>query len=83
MDVARFSYIGSRVYLSNPPGEDNALTVHPDLPKEIKEAEEELKEDEPEIHPLACFLLLCLTVGLTAATAEWVSSLGRVPWRGY
>lgn len=65
------------MYLSNPPGEDNALKPMPGLPEELKEAEDELNEIEPEINPLACFLLLCLTVGLTGATAEWVSSASR------
>ncbi|TCD70346.1 hypothetical protein EIP91_003697 [Steccherinum ochraceum] len=65
-------YIGSRIYLANPPGDDNALEVLPDVPAAIKQAEEELKEDEPEMNPLACALLLGVTVALTAVTAEFL-----------
>ncbi|KAH8105267.1 hypothetical protein BXZ70DRAFT_514617 [Cristinia sonorae] len=65
-------YIASRVYLSNPPGDDNALKPLPNMPDEIKEHEKELNEVEPEINPLACILLLCAVIALMAATAEWL-----------
>lgn len=71
---AAYRYICSRVYLSNPPGDDNALALHPDLPEAVKEAEEELKHDDPEMNPIMCVVLLAVTVALTAATAEWVST---------
>ncbi|KII95922.1 hypothetical protein PLICRDRAFT_99140 [Plicaturopsis crispa FD-325 SS-3] len=65
-------YVGSRIYLHNPPGEDNALRPHPDAPIEIKHEEAHLKHADPEINPWACMLLLVLTVGLMAPTAEWL-----------
>ena len=62
------------MFLHNPPGEGNALKVAPDAPAEIKHEERELVIEEPEINPFACILLLLVTVGITAATAEFVSS---------
>ncbi|KAI0641767.1 hypothetical protein C8Q79DRAFT_989290 [Trametes meyenii] len=65
-------YIASRLYLHNPPGENNALTVPHDAPEAIHHAEAHLLEEEPLIHPLACALLLVITVGLMAVTAEFL-----------
>ncbi|THH28841.1 hypothetical protein EUX98_g5342 [Antrodiella citrinella] len=82
--ILKIVYVASRVYLSNPPGEDNALKHMSALPEELKEAEDELNEIEPAINPLACFLMLCLTVGLTGATAEWlVESIEHVREEGH
>ncbi len=69
-----FSYIASRVYLHNPPGENNALTLHPDAPEELKHEEHHLLQEEPRTNPWACAILLILTVGIMAATAEFVST---------
>ncbi|OBZ72759.1 Vacuolar calcium ion transporter [Grifola frondosa] len=63
-------YVGSRVFLHNPPGKNNALKVTPDAPKELKHEEKLLKEEVPEVGPLACLLLLIVTVGIMAFTAE-------------
>ena len=67
------SYIASRIYLHNPPGENNALTVPHDAPVEIHHEEKHLLEEEPLVNPWACMILLVITVGLMAGTAEFVS----------
>jgi Ca2+:H+ antiporter len=63
-------YISSRVFLHDPPGEDNALQVHPDAPEEIKIHERQLLLAEPETNPWACIMLLVVGVGIMAYTAE-------------
>lgn len=69
------SYVMSRVFLHNPPGEDNALKVAPNAPLQLKQEEQHLAHAEPDINPWACILLLVVTVGIMAATAEFVSSI--------
>lgn len=63
-------YIGSRIFLHDPPGDDNAFQVHPDAPEEIKKAEWDLAHQDPEISPWVCIALLAVTVGIMAYTAE-------------
>ncbi|KAI0290217.1 hypothetical protein BC826DRAFT_913469 [Russula brevipes] len=65
-------YVCSRFYLHNPPGEDNALTPRPEIPVEALHKERELAEAEPDVNPLACIVLLVVTVGLMAVTAEFL-----------
>ncbi|KAI0357106.1 hypothetical protein OH77DRAFT_1494971 [Trametes cingulata] len=65
-------YIASRIYMHNPPGENNALTVPTDAPAPIHHEEKELLEEEPLVNPWACMLLLALTVALMAVTAEFL-----------
>ncbi|KAI0822160.1 hypothetical protein BC628DRAFT_1328011 [Trametes gibbosa] len=72
-------YVASRVYLHNPPGDNNALTVPYDAPEAIHEEETELLEENPLVNPWACILLLIVTVGLMAVTAEFlVDSIDEV-----
>ncbi|TFY69958.1 hypothetical protein EVG20_g2922 [Dentipellis fragilis] len=65
-------YILSRFYLHDPPGEGNAFQPHQNAPAEILEKERELAEAEPETNPLACVLVMCVTVALMGVTAEFV-----------
>ena len=67
----------SRIYLHNPPGENNALTVSADAPEEIKHEEHELLEEEPLVNPWACMIVLIITVAIMSVTAEFVSGSGR------
>ncbi|KAI9059435.1 hypothetical protein FKP32DRAFT_1579866 [Trametes sanguinea] len=72
-------YIASRIYLHNPPGENNALTVPHDAPAELHHEEKHLLEEEPLVNPWACMLLLAITVALMAPTAEFlVESIDEV-----
>lgn len=63
----------SRIFLHNPPGEDGGLHQHKDAPAEFKEMVEKMAEEEPEVNPWACLILLVLTVAFMAVTAEFVS----------
>ncbi|KAH9053054.1 hypothetical protein EDB87DRAFT_310351 [Lactarius vividus] len=65
-------YIGSRFYLHDPPGANNAFTPHPDIPEEVLRREKELEEAEPEVNPWACLILLAVTVALMGVTAEFL-----------
>ncbi|KAI0367923.1 hypothetical protein BV20DRAFT_999784 [Pilatotrama ljubarskyi] len=65
-------YIASRIYMHNPPGENNALTVPHDAPAPIQHEEKELLEEEPLVNPWACMILLAVTVALMAVTAEFL-----------
>ncbi|KAI0631672.1 hypothetical protein C8Q77DRAFT_1128220 [Trametes polyzona] len=72
-------YIASRVYLHNPPGENNALTVPHDAPEALHHEEKHLLEEEPLVNPWACMILLTVTVALMAVTAEFlVESIDEV-----
>lgn len=66
-------YITSRIYLHNPPGENNAGTVQPNAPKAIHEEELYLHTTDPELNQWVAIVVLIITIGLMAATAEWVS----------
>ncbi|KAG8726315.1 hypothetical protein FRC11_000376, partial [Ceratobasidium sp. 423] len=73
------AYIGSRVYLHNPPGDNNALELHPSAPEAEKRREAEAEKEQPLIGPWFGVVLLAITVALIAVTAEWlVSSIERV-----
>ena len=68
------SYVCSRFYLHDPPGEGNAFAPHPDIPDEALEKERKLELEEPKANPWACIILLTVTVTLMAFTAEFVRS---------
>lgn len=61
--------------MHNPPGE---LTLHeydaeaPEIKKEEQKVKEKLREEDPELNPWICILLLAVTIGIMAPTAEWV-----------
>lgn len=68
------SYVGSRIYYHNPPGEGHNMLTHPDAPAGLRDTEDRLAHTEPEVNQWVCIAFLALNVGLMAATAEWVSS---------
>ena len=72
-DIPYHRYIASRIFLHDPPGDDNAFTVHPDAPEGIKQAEWDLAHRDPETNPWVCIILLVIAVGIMAYTAEIVS----------
>ncbi|KAI0027472.1 hypothetical protein K488DRAFT_90828 [Vararia minispora EC-137] len=65
-------YFASRIYLHNPPGEGNAFRPTPDAPHAAIKKDKELEEVRPVINPLACIILLCVSVALMAVTAEFL-----------
>ena len=76
------SYVCSRIYLHNPPGDENdALMPHPEIPAEALLKEQERAKAEPEVNPWACIILLFITVALMGVTAEFVRSYPSFPTR--
>ncbi|KAJ3743377.1 hypothetical protein DFH05DRAFT_1447445 [Lentinula detonsa] len=65
-------YVASRVYLHDPPGDNDTLAEHPDAPLALLDEEEYLKHGEPEVSQWVCLGMLAITIGLMAATAEWL-----------
>ena len=75
MFVALFvetSYVCSRFYLHDPPGQDNAFRLPAGAPQEAIERERELANAEPEVNPVGCVVLLAVTVAIMAVMAEFV-----------
>ncbi|KAG8991247.1 hypothetical protein FRB90_001423 [Tulasnella sp. 427] len=65
-------YVCSRIYLHNPPGDGNALTLPPNATHAEKNVEKEREEEEPDVNPWAGLFMIVVTVGIMAATAEWL-----------
>ncbi|KAH9020320.1 hypothetical protein EDB85DRAFT_2153176 [Lactarius pseudohatsudake] len=65
-------YVGSRFYLHDSPGANNAFTLRPHIPEEVLRREKELEEAEPEVNPWACLILLAITVALMGVTAVFL-----------
>ncbi|KAF9452155.1 hypothetical protein P691DRAFT_661586 [Macrolepiota fuliginosa MF-IS2] len=65
-------YICSRIYVHDPPGEDNALRPAHDAPVAIKEHEEKLANEEPEVNQWVCIVVIIVAVALMAVTAEFL-----------
>ncbi|KAJ3776616.1 hypothetical protein FB446DRAFT_682436 [Lentinula raphanica] len=65
-------YVASRVYLHDPPGENDTLAEHPDAPLALLDEEEYLKNGEPEVSQWVCLGMLAITIALMASTAEWL-----------
>ncbi|KAF8873867.1 hypothetical protein CPB84DRAFT_1690528 [Gymnopilus junonius] len=65
-------YICSRIYLHNPPGEDNDLASAPLAPAGLKEHVLHLQNDDPEVNQWVCIIMLAICIGLMAATAEFL-----------
>jgi Ca2+:H+ antiporter len=81
--ILLFIYIGSRFYLHDPPGKNNAFSPRPDIPPELLRREKELEEAEPDVNPWACVILLIVCVALVGVTAEFlVESIEYVRERG-
>lgn len=68
-------YVCSRIFLHDPPGDDNAFRVHPDAPEELKRQEWHLAHADPECNQWVCIAMLILAVGVMAFTAEQVGPL--------
>ncbi|KAH0587180.1 hypothetical protein H2248_005988 [Termitomyces sp. 'cryptogamus'] len=63
-------YIGSRIYLHNPPGENDNLQEHPNAPESFKAEVAKLEAEEPEVNPFVCIIVLLSTVVLLGFTSE-------------
>ncbi|KAK7060208.1 hypothetical protein VNI00_000973 [Paramarasmius palmivorus] len=78
-------YICSRIFLHNPPGDDNALQTNhqPNAPAALKREEDKLYAAKPEVNQWVCIGMLVITIALMAVTAEWlVDSIEFVRERG-
>ncbi|KAK7470972.1 hypothetical protein VKT23_002386 [Stygiomarasmius scandens] len=64
-------YISARIFLLNPPGE-GGLHQHPDAPLAYLDEEERLVQTEPDINQWVCIIMLSVTIGVMAVTAEWL-----------
>ncbi|KAF9008797.1 hypothetical protein BDQ17DRAFT_1236822 [Cyathus striatus] len=65
-------YICSRVYLHNPPGDDNALRPATNAPRELTHEEAQLEAEDPELNQYVCVVMIIITVSIMAVTAEWL-----------
>jgi len=65
-------YICSRIYLHDPPGDGNALQPLADAPAAIKEEEEKLANEDPEVNQWICIAVIVVAVALMTATAEFL-----------
>ncbi|KAI0065181.1 hypothetical protein BV25DRAFT_1906270 [Artomyces pyxidatus] len=70
--VLLFVYVCSRFYIHDPPGEDNAFRLAADASSEEVRIAKALEEQEPELNPWACVLLLIVTVAVMGVTAEFL-----------
>ncbi len=66
-------YVASRIFVHDPPGEDNAFQLSPDAPEEMKAMEQKLREAQPLTNVWACMIMLAVIVAIMAITAEFVS----------
>jgi Ca2+:H+ antiporter len=79
---ARHTDIASRIYLHNPPGENNALKPV-GAPSALKDEEHHLATAKPEVNVWAALLVLAVTITLMAVTAEMlVESIEHVREEG-
>lgn len=67
------SYVCSRIFLHNPPGDDNALRLTPQAPAALKHEEAHLIATDPEVNQWVCIAMIIVSIAFMAATAEWVS----------
>jgi len=65
-------YVASRIFLANPPGEDNAGMLHPSAPQAMHDQERELELQEPEVNSWVCVIMLIVAVTLMGTTAEFL-----------
>jgi hypothetical protein len=71
-DVMLSSYLCSRIYLHDPPGDEDNLHQHKDAPQELKEEEMRLATLDPEVNQWVCIVVLIVALALMAVTAEFV-----------
>ncbi|GJE93956.1 calcium/proton exchanger-like protein [Phanerochaete sordida] len=78
-------YVASRIFLfHSAPVADAMLQPPPNMPLEVKRREMNLRYVNPEIHPLACIMLLGVTVTLMCVTAEFlVESIDDLRGQGH
>ncbi|KAF9482020.1 hypothetical protein BDN70DRAFT_802382 [Pholiota conissans] len=65
-------YFCSRIYLHDPPGEDDDLASAPLAPQALKDKVARLREEDPEVNQFVCIAVLAVSIGLMAGTAEWL-----------
>ncbi|KAJ6567185.1 hypothetical protein DFH09DRAFT_1314304 [Mycena vulgaris] len=66
-------YVCSRIFLHNPPGEGNSeLAQHKLAPEALKDRALEMENEDPEVNQWVCIAMLVVTIGIMAATAEWL-----------
>jgi hypothetical protein len=65
-------YLCSRVYLHDPPGDEDNLHQHKDAPQELKEEEIRLATLDPEVNQWVAIPVLVAALALMAVTAEFV-----------
>lgn len=67
-------YLCSRIYLHNPPGEEdiNGLHLAPNAPEELKRKAEHLRTKEPEVNQYVLIVMLLICLALMITTAEWL-----------
>ncbi|KAF9534981.1 hypothetical protein CPB83DRAFT_843278 [Crepidotus variabilis] len=68
-------YICSRIYLHNPPGEDDltlGLHLAANAPEELKHKVEHLRQKEPEVNQYILIVMLLACLALMATTCEWL-----------
>lgn len=70
--IASDRYVCSRIYLHDPPGEDDDLASAPLAPDAFKDHAARFKEEDPEVNQFVAMAAIAIAIGLLAATAEWV-----------
>ncbi|KAG6903304.1 hypothetical protein C0995_013057 [Termitomyces sp. Mi166 len=65
-------YVSSRIFLHNPPGDNNALTLDVDAPAAMWEEERELLREEPKANQYVLIVVLLISIAIMAATTEWL-----------
>ena len=71
-------YICSRIYLHDPPGDDDDLASAPLAPEALKERTLHLREHDPDVNQFVCMGILAIAISLMAVTAEWVRHLSYI-----
>ncbi|KAJ3574528.1 hypothetical protein NP233_g1710 [Leucocoprinus birnbaumii] len=65
-------YIASRFYIHDPPGDDNVFQPHAELTEAMRQHEEKLAHEEPEVNQWVNIAVIIVAVGLMAVTAEFL-----------
>ncbi|KAG5644949.1 hypothetical protein DXG03_007414 [Asterophora parasitica] len=66
-------YVSARVYLHKPPGKTESLHDHPNAPASFKADVKKLEEEEPELNPWFCVIMLLVAVVMLGVTAEFLA----------
>ncbi|KAG6850054.1 hypothetical protein H0H93_001870 [Arthromyces matolae] len=65
-------YIGSRIYLHNPPGRQPSIILDIHTPAALKEQEKTLLLKEPKANQYVLIVVLAVSIAIMAATTEWL-----------